>query len=232
MSTLIKILVTFIISLFLFSCQFDINFGEGVRGNGNVVTDERPVANEFSAIQAAEGLDVYVTQDQKTSIIVEADENIIDLIRTDIEGHVLKIHLKQRVGRVESKKVIVTLPNITRLETSSGADLETTHAIKSDRIELHSSSGSDINVIVNADEVDCSSSSGSDIRVSGTAGIVYASASSGSDIKAGELKAKKVIAKASSGADITVYASEEIESSSSSGGDVHSYGDAKVTKKK
>lgn len=227
MSTLVRIIVSLIISLFFTSC---INFGEGIKGNGNVESEERPVPGEFTEIKVSEGLDVFVTQDDKASITVEADENIIGLIRTDIQGDVLNIHLEERVGRAESKKVLVTLPHITRFETSSGAQLETNHTIDADRLEIHSSSGSHLKVSVNADEVNCHSSSGSHIRISGTTGIIYADASSGSHIKANELRAKKAVSKASSGANITINASEESEANSSSGGNVHNYGSASTTK--
>lgn len=228
MSTLIKFLVSIIIALFFTSCQFDINIGQGKKGDGHVVTNVRNVNDKFTVVKASEGLDVYITQGDEASIKIEADKNIIDLIMTDIENNVLRIHLKERVGWAKSKKIFVTLPEISRLEVSSGADLETTHSIKADRLELNSSSGADLIVNVNADEIDSNSSSGSDIRISGTAGIIYASASSGSDIKAGNLIVKRAIANASSGADITVHATEEIESNSSSGGDVHYSGEASV----
>src|SRR5690606_5336075 len=172
----------------------------------------------------------FVTQDNKTSVTVEADENIIDLIRTDIQNDELRIHLKERVGRAESKKILVTLPHITRFETSSGAELETNHTINANRIELHSSSGSHLKVSVNADEVNCHSSSGSHIKISGTTGIIYTDASSGSHIKANDLKAKKAVSKASSGAYITINASEESKANTSSGGNVHNHGSASATK--
>ena len=227
MSTLFRIITSLIISLFCTSCIF---FGEGVKGTGNVKTEERPVSGEFTVIKVSEGLDVYVTQDDKSSITVEADENIIGLIRTDIQNDVLSIHLEEQVGWAESKKILVTLPHITRLETSSGSQLETNRTINADRLEIHSSSGSHLTVSVNADEVNCHSSSGSHIRISGTTGIIYTDASSGAHIKANELKAKKAVSKASSGANITVNASEKYEANSSSGGNVHNYGSASTTK--
>ena len=230
MSTLIKILLSIVIALFFTSCQFDLNLGDGKKGDGNVVTNQREVNEEFTVVKASEGLDVYIIQDDKTEITVEADENIINLIRTDIVNNTLNIHLKERVGWAKSKKITVSLPNITRLETSSGADIETINTIKTDRLELHSSSGSDLVVSVDADEVDSHTSSGANIRISGTAGIIYADASSGSDIKAGELTTKKAVAKASSGAEVTVHATEEVEANSSSGGDVNYSGTASVIK--
>jgi len=231
MTTLAKILITLLISIFFVSCHLDMNLGDGKRGNGNVITEGRNISESFTAVKASEGLDVYVTQGNNADITVEADENIIDLIRTDIKDGVLRIHTEKRIGRAKAKKVHVTLPNITELDASSGADLESNGVITSDRLILDSSSGADIKVNVKAGELECDASSGADIRVAGTADMLIADASSGSDIKARDLEVKKCIAEASSGADITVNVSEQINAKATSGGDVKYIGNPTVVKK-
>ena len=50
MTTLTKITVALLFSLLLTSCNFDVNFGTGVRGNGNVSTVERTLDGEFNHI--------------------------------------------------------------------------------------------------------------------------------------------------------------------------------------
>ncbi|NER14109.1 DUF2807 domain-containing protein [Leptobacterium flavescens] len=232
MTTLSKIIITVLISLLFVSCQFDINLGEGKRGNGNVVTEKRAADEDFTVVKATEGLDVYVTQDNKTSITVEADENVIELIRTDIRNGVLHIHTEERIGRAKSKKVHVSLPDIAALRSTSGADLYGTDVIKADKIELSSNSGADLKVEVEATEVECDTSSGADIVVSGTADLLIADASSGSDIRAGKLVVSKCIADASSGADIKVNATDELTANASSGGDVRYSGDPVVKKRR
>lgn len=231
MSTIVKILLTICISIFLTSCHMDINFGEGERGNGNVVTETRNVDENFTSVIASEGLDVYVSQDDNESIKVEADDNIIGLIRTDIKNGVLKVHTEKRIGRAKSKKVYISLSDITSLKSNSGADLYGASILKGDRITLKSSSGADLKVEVEANEVDCSASSGADLIVSGSANVLYADASSGSDIKAGRLVVEKCIAEATSGADVRVNATKEVSIKSNSGGDVHYSGEPATVKK-
>ena len=231
MTTLVKILITLVLALFVSSCAFDVNFGDGKKGNGVVVDEPRNVTDEFTAVYASEGIDVFVTQDDEFSITVEADENVIDLIGTDIRDGRLKVHAIENIGRA-TKNVFVTLPNITALETSSGADLVTKNVIKADRIELEASSGSDLHVELTANEVIAETSSGADIRVSGSTEVLYADASSGSDIRARDLLAKRCNADASSGADISVNVSESLVADASSGADINYTGEANVQKKK
>ncbi len=231
MTTLARVTIAFILALFLSSCAFDINFGDGEKGNGVIAEDRREITEEFTVVSASEGLDVYVTQAKDFKITVEADENIIDLIGTDIRDGKLKIHAIENIGRA-TKKVYVSLPDISGLESSSGADLIGKSVIESDKISLNASSGSDLQVEISADEVDVSTSSGADIKISGEANLLHANASSGSDIKARDFKVQTCRADASSGADISVNVSESLIADASSGADISYTGEATVQKKK
>ncbi|WP_350285357.1 head GIN domain-containing protein [uncultured Croceitalea sp.] len=231
MTTLARIAIAFLMALVISSCAFDINWGEGKRGNGQVVEESRSVKEDFTEIYASEGIDVFVTQGREFDINVEADENIIELIGTDIKDGKLRVHAIENIGRA-TKNVYVTLPKVDALKSSSGADLIAQNVIKADKIELDASSGSDIEVELTANEVVADASSGADIKVSGKTESLYADASSGSDIRARGLETKRCNADASSGADISVNVSESLTADASSGADISYTGDAEVTKKK
>ncbi|MCR9262627.1 MAG: DUF2807 domain-containing protein [Flavobacteriaceae bacterium] len=231
MTTLARLAIAVLFSLFASSCMMDINFGSGKKGNGQVVEETRNVSEDFTMISASEGLDVYITQDRDFKISVEADENIIDLIATDVRDGRLKIHTTENIGRA-TKKIYVSLPEITALESSSGADLIVQNVIEVQKIELDASSGSDLQVELVADEISAEASSGADIKISGKANMLYADASSGSDIKARELTTIKCNADASSGADISVNVTESLIADASSGADISYTGEASVQKKK
>ena len=231
MTTLARIAIAFLLALFATSCKMDINFGNGKRGNGQVVEETRKVTEDFTVVSASEGLDVFVTQDSDFKIEVEADENIIDLIGTDIKDGKLRIHAIENIGRA-TKKIYVSLPEITGLKSSSGADLIVQNVVEADKIELDASSGSDLHVELVAAEVSAEASSGADIKVSGKADRLYADASSGADIRARELLAKTCNADASSGSGIFVNVSESLTADASSGADISYTGEAKVHTKK
>lgn len=231
MTTLIKIIVATVLSFMLFSCNFDLNLNPGVRGNGNVIKHERAINNAFSSIKATEGLDVYLTQGNTEGIIIEADDNLHELILTDVEDGVLKIHTKKNIGRASAKKVHVTFKTISNITANSGSDVFSKNTITAETLHLKSTSGSDMKLDVDVAVLHCSSSSGSDMRLSGKTKKLVAEASSGSDIKAADLIAESSEVKASSGADITVNTSKELTAKASSGGDIKYYGNPeKVTK--
>lgn len=236
MTTLTKIIVATlftILSLTLFSCNFDINMNPGVRGNGNVETVERTINEPFNAIKATEGLNVYLTQGNNESITVEADENLHELILTEVIDGVLKIHTSKNIGRATSKKVMVSFKDISAISSTSGSDVYSTNTISADYLKLKSTSGSDMKLEVNTSTLECKSTSGSDLKLSGKTEKLIAEATSGSDIKASNLVAESSQVKATSGADITVNTSKELTASASSGGDIKYYGNPeKVNKNK
>lgn len=229
MITIARIIAIAILSLIMTSCNF--NFNSGIAGNRHVVTEERDIDEDFTVIRASEGLDVYITQSETTSIEVEADENIIGLIATDISNGTLRIHAEKSIGRCKSKKIRVSIPDIDKVVSSSGADVYGTSTIFAESIEVESSSGADVELEIEANNVMCTTSSGADIKISGIAGSLDATASSGSDIHARELTVKDCHATASSGADVTVNVTEKLVASSSSGGDVNYYGNPESVSK-
>lgn len=231
MTTLTKIIVATILSLTAMSCNFDMNFSTGVRGNGDVVTEERKLSESFSVIEANEGLDVYLTQGDIESITVEADENLHDIIITEIEDGVLKIHTSENIGRSSSKKVLVSFKDVTKIKSTSGSDVFSTNTITADYLELKSTSGSDMELDVDVTELDCKSTSGSDLRLSGTTKKLTAEATSGSDIKAANLIAESSHVKATSGADISVNTTKELTAKATSGADITYYGNPKTVNK-
>lgn len=231
MTTLVKITVAFVLALLLSSCGFDINFGTGEAGNGVVVEETREITEEFTEVSASEGLEVFISQGSDFDIAVEADENIIDLIGTDIKNGKLKIHCVENIGRA-TKKIFVTMPNVTGLYASSGAHLTTENKIKSDKLEIDASSGAILNAMVQANNMDIDASSGANISLEGNANEVYVDASSGSNVRANDLATSNANADASSGANISIDVKDNLTAEASSGGNISYKGDPTVQKNK
>jgi hypothetical protein len=231
MTTIARFTIAIILALLSSSCMLDMNFGSGVRGNGEIVEETREVTEDFTAVTASEGLDVYVTQDSRFAIRVEADENVIDLIGTDIRDGKLRVHAIKNIGRA-TKKVYVSLPEITALGANSGADLVSEGLIEADKVRLNANSGASLKLELVADQIEADCSSGADIRLGGKANLLYADASSGSDIKALDMEAKVCRASASSGADIKVQVVQELTADANSGADIGYTGDPRVETRK
>ena len=222
MRTLVKI--TILISIYLTllftttSCLVDGVIG--VKGNKNVVSEERSIRSDFEIINVQQGINLTITQGKPTDIRVEADENILDLLITEVKNNELNIYFEKNVNWAKARNVYLTTENISKIKASSGSSVKSENTIQAPSLNLDSSSGSSIKIRANANEIKSESSSGSTITIFGKSQTFSANASSGSSIKAHELKTVNAITKVSSGASIDVFVTGKLTAKASSGGDI------------
>lgn len=96
----------------LSSCIID-GWDQSISGNGKVEKENRDLSG-FTGVQISSGIDVYLSQGDQFEVVVEADENLHDVILTRLEGKMLVVktdHVNIRNAR--AKIVHVTLPEQT-----------------------------------------------------------------------------------------------------------------------
>lgn len=226
MKTLFKISAVLFLFILTTSCMFD-----GVKGNGNVITKNRKISNDFTRIKASRGLDVYITKNSKVSLVVEADENLHELIQTEVKNGTLIITSEKNIWQASSKKIHLSVENLNEILVNSGAEVYSENTLHSDDMKVSASSGSEARLILNVDNLICESSSGANIRLTGKAGSIDVRTSSGSDVSAFELKTENCIARASSGSNISVYVTETFEGKATSGADIRFKGSPNIVQK-
>lgn len=181
----------------------------------------------FDAIDVNRGLDVYITKSNENSITVQADENLHDIISTEIKNDVLIITTTKNIKNAATKKVMLNFKNLKSIKANSGSDLVSTNQLSFQDLTINTSSGADINLDLIANSVICNTSAGSVAKLKGKTSSLKANSSSASNIKVRELKAKNVKANASSRSDITVFASLKLNANVNSGADIIYYGNPK-----
>jgi len=222
MKTLVRI--TILISIYLTllfttsSCIFDGVVG--IKGNRNVVSEDRTIRSDFEIINVQQGINLTITQGKPTSISVEADENVIDLLITEVKNNELNIYFEKSVYQAKARNVYLTTENISKIKASSGASVKSENTIQAETLELDSSSGSTMKIRANANEITSESSSGSSITIVGKSNSFTANSSSGSSINAKDLKTVNALTKASSGANIDVNVTGKLTAKASSGADI------------
>ena len=231
MSTLVKIITATIVAICLTSCNFSMSFNGGLEGNGNVVTKERSIPDNFNTIEVSRGLEVYLTQGNTVTLTVEADENLHDIIITEVVNGVLEITADDNIKSAKAKKIILTAKTIDNIDTSSGAYVQTENTLNAENLSLESSSGSHMDLVLVVNTLDCDTASGAGLKLAGQTESLTAEASSGSYIKASDLKAKVSRVSASSGANISVNTSEELVAEASSGANIRYSGNPEKVNK-
>jgi hypothetical protein len=219
----LKYLSVIILCLAITACA-DGQYRRTVTGNRNVVKQERSIGS-FTGIRVSTGIDVYLTQGDKTNMVVEADENLHEYIITEVKNGILHVYSDANIRFAEMKRVYVTTQEITSLGTSSAGDIIGETPVKTDNLKLTASSAGDIKVEVYAKGVDISVSSSGDISLTGEADFLDADLSSAGDLNAFLFKVKEADISVSSAGDADVYVTEKLTARASSAGDVNYKGD-------
>lgn len=205
---LAKFCLVFILSLFFGSCvnkTFEIKGLTLVSGSGNVITEKREVPKNFDKIRVSSTLKVELEQAPDFEIIVEADDNIIPYIVTEVSGSVLKVYFDNiSVRNIKEAKVYVKMPEISELVASSSSEIKAKKPVKSDDLILKSSSTADIKLSeITAKSVIAESSSSSDIEIGRLYTISFkAQSSSTAEIDIEYIESDKIDLTASSSSDI------------------------------
>ena len=228
-ASITKLLTLLIVATLFSSCN--INMFNGISGNNNVVSENRDTKEDFSKIKVSTGLDLYLTQGTSNKITVEADENLQDLIITEVENGVLKIYSEKNIWKAKARKVYVTVKILEELSATSGADVYAKETIKVSNIAISATSGAFIQIYLDANSMETNATSGADIKVSGNAENHTSSATSGASIDGYELISKNGTAGVTSGAGIKMYASETIVARATSGGSISFKGNPKKVSK-
>lgn len=185
-SGLIIVTVFFISSFFLTSSCDAL----GEKGNGKVSRQERKV-DSFNALEVGGGFDVFLTQGTPQSVIIEADENLMDVIETEVQGNTLKISNNRSIKNAKSLKIFITVPEITSLELSGAVDLQTQNKLTGSTIEISISGASDSKVELAVQHLVLGSSGGSKIQLIGSASNVKMDVSGAVDVHAFDLLTDK-----------------------------------------
>lgn len=212
-----KIVLVAIAALLFSSCH---QVFEGVKGNGNVQTEQRKISEPFTKVSVNRGLEVIIEQGDVVKVEVEADENLLKHITTSVENGTLVISSDENIYSAEKEVVRVTMPTIEGLETTSGSNLSSKSVLKGSKMYVKSSSGSEIDVNAEFDTISSESTSGSNITLSGKALKFTSASSSGSEIEAGNLLANEVISQSTSGSSTNVNPRVSLNAKASSGSSI------------
>ena len=121
---------------------FSFSINEGVSGSGNVATEKRDAA-DFQAVEVGGVFEVEIVAQKDFSVEVEADDNLLSLIKTEVSGGVLKLGTEKRISTKNPIRVRISAPNIEDLDIS-GASKVSLGNLKNENLQIDSSGASKI----------------------------------------------------------------------------------------
>ncbi|WP_426060330.1 head GIN domain-containing protein [Hymenobacter sp. B1770] len=188
----------------------------------------------FEVVSSSGGIDVVLRQGSNTSVVVEASPEAQKHLVAKVEGKTLRIGWESNYswrnlltsGR--KANVYITLPRLTGLSVSGGADAKGESTFSADDFRIDASGGSDVKLSISAKTLSVQASGGSDVSLSGRAERQKADVSGGSDYNGFDLQSTTATVSASGGSDVKVSVNGEISSDASGGSDVRYKGSARI----
>jgi hypothetical protein len=204
--------------------------------NGKVISDPNAQKRDvkgYHGVHIASGIDLYLSQGDAEAVVVSAtDPEIRDQIRTEVRDGILEIYIENRVWHWNwgnrHMKAYVSFKTIDELHASGGSDVFIEDVIKSDKLNLSLSGGSDLHGKINIGDLTVSQSGGADSYVSGSAGNLSIHVSGGSDFHGYDLITDKANVEASGGSDAYLTVNKELTASAHGGSDVHYKGNGVI----
>lgn len=141
----------------------------GINGSGNVVTENRSVVS-FSGIDLRCSANVIFMQGEEQSVKVEAEDNIISHITTEVEGGELIVGTDgKRINAHKDITVYVTVKELCLLELSGSGNMTGTNYINCDNMTMSVSGSGNIKADIRALTMKVMVSGSGNLEVSGAA---------------------------------------------------------------
>ena len=201
-----QILILVALALAFGGCKFQ----RGLAGSG-VRKSEKRELKPFNAIDTTGAYEVHITCQKPVSFEIEADDNILPIIKTEVRDGILVVNSDERYHSGRAIVLRITLPELTAV-TSRGAG--------------------DVTIAdVNGDDLKIESLGAASVKAAGKVKTAVISSTGAGDIYATKLQAVSAKVNVTGAATVNVFASEQLDVSVAGVGSVNYSGNPKTVNK-
>jgi hypothetical protein len=182
---------------------------ESVKGSGTKATETREVEG-IQGIDLRIPADLRVTIGEPGPLTIEADDNILPLIKTEVRDGTLIISSDREYLTKDAPDIQLTLADLSTLSVSGGGDVW-------------------VNGLDNK-ALSVSATGAPEVRLAGSTDSLVLTATGAADVFAYDLATRKATATLVGAADVELSVAEELIATLTGGCDLHYKGDPEVTK--
>lgn len=201
----IALTLTFSVLLMLSGCKFG-----GVHGSGVRKTEKRDDLASFTSIETTGAFEVEVNCQKSASFEIEADDNLIPLVETEVKNGILRVRTTKGYSSSGGIIVRINVPDLESLKTT-GAGKFRVSDVKNDQFEIQSTGAATV------------------VASGQTKSLKIGSTGAGK-IDAHNLRADTAEVKVTGAAGVEVYAANQLDVTVSGAGRVIYSGNPKVSK--
>ena len=173
---------------------FNFSFKSGIKGSGVAASETRD-ASGFTGVDVGGIFQVEITAGKDFSVAVDADDNLLQYIKTEVNGDVLHIETTERINSTTPIRVRIAAPDIESIG-ASGASKVSLAGVRNSSLHVDTSGASKVKIEGETSEIT--------VEVSGA-----------SNVDAESLKAKTADVDASGASSVNVFVTERLVSDAS-----------------
>lgn len=212
-----------LVGLFMFGSRFFHfnSFGFGISGEGPVKTENRS-ASDFHAIETSIAGDIEVSVADNFSVEVQAQENLLPILKTEVEDGTLKIYFSESVSRQEGLKIRVSAPAFDRFSLGGSGTIRVLTPLRADNMKMEIAGSGDIFLTQGEfGSLNTSIAGSGGIELGGKANALKSEIAGSGDIKAKQLTANELDVAISGSGSVTCDVVQTLKASIAGSGDVY-----------
>jgi len=195
-----------------------------VRGSGKLVTESREVRG-VDRISLTSSGEVILTQGDRESLTVETDDNVMQYVKTEVEGGTLT--LGTRTGVVVSPTKLTFTLTVKDLDgiTATGSGDIGVERFDTDRLEIETTGSGGIRIdALAADEIAVRITGSGDVDLAGQVTEQEATLTGSGKYGAGDLRSETATVKTTGSGGATVWVTESLNARTTGSGSIEYYG--------
>jgi len=214
--------------------DWDLNsdFGGGVPGSGKIEAETR-VVKEFHAVTIRYPAQVVIRQGESESVTIEADDNLLPQLSTEVRDGTLVIENKEdnwskRVDSSESIKITIIVKDLNEINFSSAGTLQV-NGLKTRELNLTLSGAGEITLNdLDVEKLESRLSGAGNIEANGTADELELTISGMGNFEAPELASNTADVRISGAGNATVRVKDDLTATVSGAGSINYFGSPDV----
>lgn len=225
----ILFIITFLLAAMVIgACSINIDV-DLAQGSGNVSTETRDVSN-FDRLELSGIGDITLIQADRESLVIEAEDNVIKHITTEVRDGTLYIGFERKfVFPTKPVKFTLTMRDIHSLNTSGVSNLKS-ESLQTDRLDVNISGTGNIEL----EALDCTTlavnvSGAGNFQAAGKVGDQKISLSGAGNFDGEDLQSSRAVVTISGLGRVSLWVTDDLNVTISGTGGVDYYGRPQVT---
>lgn len=223
LSALIVVLLSITISMIYFKSAL---YEEVEKGDGDIQKEMRYVS-PFNRLNVTGNLTVHFTQDTVVEVFVEADSNLLEHIKTEVEDGVMKISHSRGI-QARNLKIHISREQLEDIRLSGGGRFITVKPVQFDAINLTANGGARLEMDGVFELMNMELNAGSLAKLSGECKEFIVSAMAGSNLKSKGFIAQDVTVNAVAGSNLEIHAAKTLSVNGSTGSNIYYHGNPEL----